>query len=241
MPPSRPSRPRPEASMDLTSLFRDHLRERLACLERALAATGFDALVVSSGAPFRYFGDDHDAPFQGVAHFRGYCPLEGPHHVLKLEPGRRPLLVRFAPADYWEEQVPMADAGFWAGEFDLREAPSLDAVWGRRGASPPGAPTWATPRSGPKPPAWRPTPRPWCTGWTGTAAARPTTSCSAWRRPPPWPPHGHLAAPGRLPGGSRRSGHPPRVRHRHGLPGPRAGLPLHRRPGPQGRRAALPQ
>jgi Xaa-Pro dipeptidase len=115
--------------MTLQQLFRDHLRERLEGLERALAATGFDALVVSSGVPFRYYADDHDAPFQGVAHFRGYCPLEGPHHVLKLEPGRRPLLVRFAPADYWEEQEPMADAGFWAGEFDLREAPSQDAVW----------------------------------------------------------------------------------------------------------------
>jgi Xaa-Pro dipeptidase len=129
--------------MTLQQLFRDHLRERQASLERALAATGFDFLVVSSGAPFRYYGDDHDAPFQGVAHFRGYCPLEGPHHLLKLQPGRRPLLVRFAPADYWEEQAPMADAEIWADGFDLQEAPSVEAAWAALGGPAPGSPRGA--------------------------------------------------------------------------------------------------
>ena len=114
--------------MPLTDLFLDHLRIRLAYAEQALAATGHDALVISSGQPFTYFQDDQDAPFNTVPHFRHYCPLAGPHHVLKLEPGKRPLLVRYAPEDFWYEQLPLGTP-FWASGFDLVEAPSLEAVW----------------------------------------------------------------------------------------------------------------
>lgn len=35
--------------MDHAALFLDHLRERQAYLEQGLAATGFEALVISSG------------------------------------------------------------------------------------------------------------------------------------------------------------------------------------------------
>jgi len=118
--------------MDLRALFQDHLELRLACAGRALAASGHDALVISSGVPFMYYADDHEAPFQGVAHFRHYCPIEGPHHVLKLEPGRRPLLVRYVPVDYWNEQVPM-DGAYWADAFEIVEAPTPEAVWERVG------------------------------------------------------------------------------------------------------------
>ncbi|HLO68529.1 MAG TPA: Xaa-Pro dipeptidase [Holophaga sp.] len=110
------------------TLFRAHLRERMAWLEKALAANGFDALVVSAGQPFTYFADDQDAPFNTVPHFRHYCPVKGPHHVLVLKPGRKPTLVRYAPEDFWYEQLPLGSP-FWADSFDIVEAPSLDAVW----------------------------------------------------------------------------------------------------------------
>ena len=114
--------------MPLTAPFLDHLRVRLDYAEQAMAAHGFDALVISSGRPLGYFADDQDAPFVAVPHFRHYCPLTGPHHVLKLEPGKRPLLVRFAPEDFWYEQLPLG-APFWLQGFDLVEAASLEAVW----------------------------------------------------------------------------------------------------------------
>ena len=114
--------------MPLTAPFLDHLRVRLDYAEQAMAAHGFDALVISSGQPMGYFADDQDAPFVAVPHFRHYCPLAGPHHVLKLEPGKRPLLVRYAPEDFWYEQLPLG-APFWLQGFDLVEAPSLEAVW----------------------------------------------------------------------------------------------------------------
>jgi Xaa-Pro dipeptidase len=118
--------------MFLADLFRDHLLVRLAYLEKALAANDFDALVISSGAPHTYFADDQEAPFHEVPHFRHYCPVEGPHHLLKLEPGRRPVLVRYAPEDFWYEQLPLGQP-FWLPGFDLVEAPSLDAVWAALG------------------------------------------------------------------------------------------------------------
>jgi Xaa-Pro dipeptidase len=114
--------------MPLTELFLDHLKVRLAYAGQALAAHGFDTLVISSGAPYTHFADDQEAPFHTVPHFRHYCPITGPHHVLKLRPGKKPLLVRFAPEDFWYEQLPLGNP-FWLAGFDLEEAPSLD--WGR--------------------------------------------------------------------------------------------------------------
>jgi len=121
--------------MDLTALFLDHLKVRLAYAEKALAASGCEGLVISSGAPFTYFADDQQAPFHAVPHFRHYCPIEGPHHVLKLQAGRRPELIRYAPEDFWYEQLPLGDP-FWAAGFAITEAASLDAVWAAVGKPP---------------------------------------------------------------------------------------------------------
>jgi len=124
--------------MSIAELFLDHLKARLAYAEKALAAHDFDCLVISSGTPFTYFADDQDAPFNTVPHFRHHCPLTGPHHVLKIVPGLKPLLVRYAPEDFWYEQQPL-DSPFWLAGFDLVEAPSLEAVWAAVGKSPKGA------------------------------------------------------------------------------------------------------
>ena len=114
--------------MPFTDLFLDHLRTRQAYAEKAMKANGFETLVISSGQPFTYFADDQDAPFNTVPHFRHYCPLTGPHHVLRLQAGKKPLLVRYAPEDFWYEQQPLGTP-FWLAGFDLIEAPSLEAVW----------------------------------------------------------------------------------------------------------------
>ncbi|HET8901739.1 MAG TPA: Xaa-Pro dipeptidase [Holophagaceae bacterium] len=128
---------------DLTQLFRDHLAKRQTDAEESLARTGFSALVISSGAPHTYFADDQDAPFRAVPHFTHWCPMAGPHHVVVARAGKKPLLVRYAPEDFWYEQAPLAEAWggtpFWAEGFDLVEAGSLDAVWEAVGALPGGA------------------------------------------------------------------------------------------------------
>jgi Xaa-Pro dipeptidase len=121
--------------VDLATLFARHLERLQAETETALSATGHDSLVVSSGAPLGYFADDQDAPFRPTPHFAHWCPLEGPHHLLQLVPGRRPRVVRYAPRDYWYEQGGVTDP-FWLTAFELEEAADVAAAWRALGASP---------------------------------------------------------------------------------------------------------
>jgi Xaa-Pro dipeptidase len=118
--------------MELEGLFSKHVARVQAEAEKALGETGLNSLVLSSGAPFTYFADDRDAPFEPVPHFAHWCPLTGPHHVLHVVPGRRPRLIRYAPEDYWYEQGGVTE-GFWLSAFDVEEAGTLDAVWERLG------------------------------------------------------------------------------------------------------------
>jgi Xaa-Pro dipeptidase len=112
----------------LANLFRTHLAERQRTTEIALAETGFEALVISSGKVYTHFADDQDAPFHPVPHFAHWCPLAGPHHVLVVRPGRRPRLIRYAPEDFWYEQAPLGNP-FWASAFDIEEAGNVEDVW----------------------------------------------------------------------------------------------------------------
>jgi Xaa-Pro dipeptidase len=123
--------------MELATLFARHVERLQGEAEKALAEAGFGSLVVSSGAPLTYFADDADAPFRPVPHFAHWCPLGGPHHLLHVVPGRRPRLVRHAPADYWFEQGGVTDP-WWLGAFDLVEAGSVEDAWKALGR-PPGA------------------------------------------------------------------------------------------------------
>jgi Xaa-Pro dipeptidase len=116
------------SSMDLASLFSQHVERLQVEAEKALADTGFSSLVVSSGAPLTYFADDRDAPFEPVPHFAHWCPLAGPHHLLHVVPGRKPRLLRHAPEDYWYEQAGVTDP-FWLGAFHFEEAGSVGAAW----------------------------------------------------------------------------------------------------------------
>lgn len=119
--------------MSLKALYTEHLQLRQRAAEEALARTGFEALVIGSGEPHTYFADDQDAPFHSVPHFAHWCPLQGPHHLLLIAPGKRPKLIRYAPEDFWYEQATLEalwdGTPFWAGGFDLVEAGTLDAVW----------------------------------------------------------------------------------------------------------------
>jgi Xaa-Pro dipeptidase len=114
--------------MDLPTLYSRHVERLQAETEKALAAAGFDSLAISSGAPFTYFADDRDAPFEPGPHFAHWCPLDGPHHVLHVVPGKKPRLVRHAPEDYWYEQGGVTDPS-WLGAFRFEEAGDVDAVW----------------------------------------------------------------------------------------------------------------
>ena len=104
-----------------------HVAARAATTARALEETGFDRLLIHSGVPFTYFADDNDAPFHSTPHFAHWAPVDGPHHLLDVRPGRGRLLVRATPQDYWYEP-PQLGHPFWIGEFDC-EVTDEAAAW----------------------------------------------------------------------------------------------------------------
>ena len=109
----------------VTNFYSAHVGELQNRVEKALDATDFEGLVLHSGTPFRYFADDQEAPFHPIPHFAHWLPLEGPGHLLLIRPGERPLVVRYAPEDFWYEQLPLGDP-FWAGCFDIRQVGGKD-------------------------------------------------------------------------------------------------------------------
>lgn len=109
-------------------LYPAHVQERQQKAEAILAATGFDALVIQSGVPFTYYSDDQDAPFRSTPHFAHWVPLEGPQHLLCIRPGKKPLLVRVKPEDYWYEQSSVG-MPYWLSEFEFKEVPDEAAAW----------------------------------------------------------------------------------------------------------------
>jgi Xaa-Pro dipeptidase len=118
---------------DLAALFHAHIAERQRTTLAALAETGYDALVISSGQVYTHFADDQDAPFHPTPHFAHWCPMAGPHHVLLIRPGHRPKLIRYAPEDFWYEQLPLGNP-FWAAAFEIEEAGTVEEVWKILGA-----------------------------------------------------------------------------------------------------------
>jgi Xaa-Pro dipeptidase len=117
-----------------SSTYSAHVAARAATTARALEETGFDRLLIHSGLPFTYFADDNDAPFHSTPHFAHWAPVDGPHHLLDVVPGKRPRLVRVQPRDFW--YAPPAPApDFVLGEFDVVEVATPEAAWKEMGAT----------------------------------------------------------------------------------------------------------
>ncbi|HEV2721327.1 MAG TPA: Xaa-Pro dipeptidase [Thermoanaerobaculia bacterium] len=88
--------------------------------DAALAATGFDAVVIFSGAIHIAFLDDEMYPFKPNPHFKSWVPVvNNPHCFIVYAPGQRPRLVFFQPIDYWYKP-PDTPSGGWTEHFDVR-------------------------------------------------------------------------------------------------------------------------
>lgn len=118
---------------DLGGLFRQHVETRIAGARVALEETGFDALVVGAGSGSLYYADDQESFFHANPHFRHWCPLGGPHHAVAFRSGKKPLVVRWAPQDYWYESAPF-EPSFWTDAFDIEEAADAEGVMKRAAA-----------------------------------------------------------------------------------------------------------
>lgn len=122
---------------DAAPLYAAHVTDRRSTTEAALAASGFDRLLVHSGRPFTYFSDDQDAPFHPTPHFAHWAPVEGPFHVLDVRPGLTPRLFRVTPRDYWYEP-PSPAPEFVRAVIDVVDVATPEEAWA---AAAPGART----------------------------------------------------------------------------------------------------
>src|SRR5262245_45798564 len=104
---------------DLDGAFPAHLATIAARTNDALAACGYDALVIFSGRPPNHFLDDFGWPFKVNPHFKLWAPLtDAPESFVCHVPGRRPVLCFYQPADYWH-RPPQLPAEPWLAEFDV--------------------------------------------------------------------------------------------------------------------------
>src|SRR3546814_11218572 len=97
-------------------LYASHLHYVKRCADAALAAGGFDHLLIASGIEKIGFLDDRPYPFRCNPHFKAWLPLtRHPHCWIAYTPGNRPRLAYYLPDDYWH-LPPEAPAGYWRSE-----------------------------------------------------------------------------------------------------------------------------
>ena len=103
----------------LAALYPAHLKTLCARADEALAAGGFEHLLVPSGTLRYQFLDDRAYPFAANPQFKAWLPLEQlPDSWLAYTPGRRPRLVYCQPDDYWH-LPPAAPNGYWIDQFEI--------------------------------------------------------------------------------------------------------------------------
>ena len=135
--------------MSFAETYPAHLDYLQRGTEAALAAHGYDAVILCSGtAAQKNRFDDQYWPLCPTPTFAHWCPLVEADAYVVVRPGQRPRLVRTVVEDFWETQAPPESDHFWAGFEVVEVKPGLagDALPGGKvavitrdqGTSPPG-------------------------------------------------------------------------------------------------------
>jgi len=107
------------AKPGLAESYGDHLREMMARTDRALAAAGYEGVIVASGGLRYLYLDDSSYPFKPNPRYRAWVPNATPDCFVVYRPGGRPRLVFHQPDDYWY-LPPALPAGYWVASFELQ-------------------------------------------------------------------------------------------------------------------------
>lgn len=116
--------------MEWKPLFQEHIATRQKTYEHVMQACKLDGIVIDAGALHYFTEDDMTTPFRPYHHFAHWCPTHTENHVLWIRPGQKPLLLYFAPQDFWHEYSPLGNP-FWADSFKIEEYDSSDKIWDR--------------------------------------------------------------------------------------------------------------
>jgi Xaa-Pro dipeptidase len=92
-----------------------------------------NGVLFHAGRTQTYHADDEEVVFWSTPHFRRWAPLAGPEHLVVARPGRKPLVVRVQPRDYWFDTTPPPPS-YWEQVVELREVESFAAARAAAGA-----------------------------------------------------------------------------------------------------------
>lgn len=135
--------------MSFSTTYPAHIAYLQHGYEAAMAAHGFDAIVLcSGGAHLKNRFDDQTWPLSLTPAFSHWCPLVEADAFVVVRPGHKPRLVRTVIDDFWETPAVPESDHFWAAFERVDVKPNLagDALPGGRvaiitrdqGTSPPG-------------------------------------------------------------------------------------------------------
>lgn len=101
------------------SSYAHHLSTVSARFDEALAATGFDAVIIHAGQPRYAFQDDNPYAYRVNPLFKYWLPLtHSPHSALYYKPGHKPVVFLYQPRDFWHAHVAI-EAGEWQQHVEL--------------------------------------------------------------------------------------------------------------------------
>ncbi len=104
---------------DWGKLHREHVNELERRYARALAANGYDGIVIHSGvAKSRTEFDDQFWALRPTPEFQHWIPLAQPDCALLIRVGQRPKLVWTQPPNFWEKPA-APDSDFWLAQLDI--------------------------------------------------------------------------------------------------------------------------
>jgi Xaa-Pro dipeptidase len=106
------------AKKTLGELYGGHLATVCGRADGALAAGGYDGLIIGSGSQRYYYLDDSTYPFRPNPRYRAWLPDGSPDCFVVYRPGTRPKLVFHQPDDYWY-LPPASPEGHWVELFDV--------------------------------------------------------------------------------------------------------------------------
>ena len=106
-------------STALFNLQHDHIAHLQRAYSDILTNHSFDSLAIYSGHASEHFADDHAPPFQAYGHFMHWVGLADVQHSwLVIQPGGRPQLYLYAPADFWHLPTQLPNEP-WVEAFDV--------------------------------------------------------------------------------------------------------------------------
>ena len=109
-------------------LYLEHVSQLGERYARELAACGYDAVVIHSGAPKkRTEFDDQYWPLRVTPHFQHWLPLAEAECALVLVPGKRPKLIWSRPVSFWEKPAAVGDA-HWLPAFEIVQITAPEEV-----------------------------------------------------------------------------------------------------------------